>query len=183
MRFNEIIMKRSVIVVLLFGINFFPAYCQEVAPADTTRQFLLNAAREIIKSAGKVALITQDENGNPQIRTMDPFEPEADFTVWLATHPNTRKVQQVKNNPNVTLYYPDKMDKGYVVIHGRAELVNDQKEKDKRWKSEWKNFYANRTDAYLLIKVTPHYLELINYNRGISGDPKTWQPAMVRFKK
>jgi general stress protein 26 len=176
-------MKRSVIVVLLFGISFFPAYCQEVAPDDTTRQFLLNAALEIIKSAGKVALITQDENGIPQIRTMDPFEPEADFTVWLATHPNTRKVQQVKNNPNVTLYYPDKMDKGYVVIHGKAELVNDQKEKDTRWKSEWKNFYANRTDAYLLIKITPHYLELINYNRGISGDPKTWQPAMVRFKK
>ncbi len=176
-------MKRSVIVVLLFGINFFPAYSQKTQPADTTQQFLLNAAREIINSAGKVALITQDEDGIPQIRTMDPFDPETDFTVWLATHPNTRKVQQIKNNPSVTLYYPDKMDKGYVVIHGIAELVNDQKEKDTRWKSEWKNFYANRTDAYLLIKVTPHYLELINYNRGISGDPKTWQPAMVRFKK
>jgi general stress protein 26 len=176
-------MKLITIIVLLFGINFYPAFCQEVPPGDTTRQFLLTAAREIIKSAGKVALITQDENGTPQIRTMDPFEPETDFTVWLATHPNTRKVQQIKNNPSVTLYYPDKMDKGYVVIHGIAELVNDQKEKDTRWKGEWKNFYANRTDAYLLIKVTPHYLELINYNHGISGDPKTWQPAMVRFKK
>ncbi len=175
-------MKRSVIVVLLFGINFLPAYSQNIQPADTTRQFLLDAAREIITSAGKVALITQDENGIPQIRTMDPFEPETDFTVWLATHPNTRKVQQIKNNTSVTLYYPDKKDKGYVVIHGKAELVNDQKEKDSRWKDEWKNFYANRTDAYLLIKVTPHYLELINYNRGISGDPLTWQPAMVRFK-
>lgn len=176
-------MKRSLIVVLLFGINFFPAYSQKTQPADTTRQFLLSAAREIIKSAGKVALITQDETWTPQIRTMDPFEPEADFTVWLATHPNTRKVQQIKSNPDVTLYYPDKNDKGYVVIHGKAELVNDQKEKDNRWKNEWKNFYVNRTDAYLLIKVTPKYLELINYNRGISGDPKTWQPARVEFKR
>jgi general stress protein 26 len=176
-------MKRSVIVLLLFGISFPPAFCQKVSPADTTRQFLLNATREIIKSAGKVALITQDEHGIPQIRTMDPFEPEADLTVWLATHPNTRKVQQIRNNPNVTLYYPDKNDKGYVVIHGKAELVNDQKEKDMRWKNEWKSFYTNRTDAYLLIKVTPHYLELINYNRGITGDPKTWQPARVEFNR
>lgn len=175
-------MKRSVLTVLLLGINFFPAFSQKESSADTTRQFLLRAAREIITSAGKVALITQDEEGTPQIRTMDPFEPEADFTVWLATHPNTRKVQQIKNNPSVTLYYPDKKDKGYVVIHGKATLVNDQKEKDIRWKNEWKNFYANRTDAYLLIKVTPHYLELINYNRGIAGDPKTWQPVRVEFK-
>jgi general stress protein 26 len=81
------------------------------------------------------------------------------------------------------LYYPDKNDKGYVTIHGTAELVNDQNEKDKRWKTEWKNFYANRKDGYLLIKVTPAFLELINYNQGISGDPKTWQPAMVYFNK
>lgn len=151
-------------------------------PADTSRQFLLEAAREIIKSAGNVALITQDEKGTPQVRTMDPFAPEADFTVWLATNPASRKVGQIKTNPNVTLYYPDKNDKGYVVIHGKAKLVNDQKEKDKRWKTEWKDFYNNRTDGYLLIRVTPVYLELINYNKGISGDPKTWQPAVVSFK-
>lgn len=155
---------------------------QNKQPADTSRQFLLDSAREIMLSAKKCGVITQDEQGVPQVRTMDPFSPEDDFTVWFATHPNTRKVQQIKNNPNITLYYSDKNDKGYVAIHGVAELVNDQKEKDKRWKNEWKNFYANRTDGYLLIKVTPHYMELINYNRGISGDPKTWQPAMVRFR-
>ena len=172
-------MKRSVMLFLLCGVGFFPSLGQ---PADTSRQFLLKAAREIIMSAGKVALITQDEKGIPQIRTMDPFEPEEDFTVWLATQPNTRKVQQIKNNHQVTLYYPDKNDQGYVVIHGVAELVNDQKEKDAHWKNEWSNFYENRTHAYILIKVTPHYLELINYSRGILGDPKTWQPAFVTFR-
>lgn len=167
---------------LCMGLFTGNTLAQNKQPADTSRQFLLDAAREMILSAKKCGVITQDEQGVPQVRTMDPFSPEDDFTVWLATHPNTRKVQQIKNNPNVTLYYPDKNDKGYVTIHGVAELVNDQKEKDRRWKNEWKNFYANRTDGYLLIKVTPHYLELINYNRGISGDPKTWQPAMVKFR-
>jgi general stress protein 26 len=177
-------MIRKVIQFILLSLVVFPemTIAQVKQPADTSTQFLLSAAREIIKTAGKVALITQDENGAPQVRTMDPFSPEEDFTIWLATHPNTRKAQQIRNNPNVTLYYPDKNDKGYVTIHGTAELVNDQKEKDKRWKNEWKNFYANRTDGYLLIKVTPAFLELINYNKGISGDPKTWQPAVVRFK-
>ena len=93
-------------LLLLLGGGILPSFSQ---PSDTSRQFLLAAAREIIKSAGNVALITQDEKGIPQVRTMDPFEPEADFTVWLATQPNTRKVQQIKNNHRVTLYYPDKM--------------------------------------------------------------------------
>lgn len=176
-------MIRVILFSLLCTLIFqMPVMAQVKQPADTSRQFLLKAAREIIKSAGNVALITQDGSGVPQVRTMDPFAPEEDFTVWLATNPSSRKVQQIKNNPQVTLYYPDKSDKGYVVIHGTAELINDQKEKDTRWKDEWKSFYTNRTDAYLLIKVTPHYLELINYNHGISGDPKTWQPAVVRFK-
>jgi len=180
---SHLTMIRVILFSLLCTLIFqTTAMAQVKQPADTSRQFLLKAAREIIKSAGNVALITQDGSGVPQVRTMDPFAAEEDFTVWLATNPSSRKVQQIKSNPLVTLYYPDKNDKGYVVIHGTAELINDQKEKDTRWKDEWKSFYANRTDAYLLIKVTPHYLELINYNRGISGDPKTWQPAVVRFK-
>jgi len=175
-------MRPASLALLVLWVNISPLLAQDKSSLDTTRQFLLKSAREIIHSSGKVALITQDENGTSQIRTMDPFEPEPDFTVWLATNPNSRKVNQIKNDSNVVLYYLDKNDNGYVVIHGRAELIDDQKEKDKRWKNEWKNFYPNRTDAYLLIKITPRYLELINYPRGISGDPTTWQPAMVRFE-
>jgi general stress protein 26 len=133
-------------------------------------------------ASGNCALITLDNKGIPQVRTMDPFEPELDFTVWLATNPNSRKAQQIKRNPKATLYYVDNDENGYVALHGTAVLVDDQKEKDKRWKEEWKAFYANRTDQYLLIKVIPDYLEVINYKRGISGDPKTWQPVRVDFK-
>jgi general stress protein 26 len=149
---------------------------------DTTRLARLQAAREIMIGAGNCALITLDKKGNPQVRTMDPFEPESDFTVWLATNPKSRKAEQLKRNGVVTLYYADKDENGYVAFHGRAILVHDQKEKDKRWKEEWKAFYPNRSDQYLLIKVIPDYLEVINYKRGISGDSKTWQPARVDFK-
>jgi general stress protein 26 len=171
--------KHTVIILL---IVIYPGLIFSQVNKELSRQELLYAAREIMISSRKCALITQDENGVPQVRTMDPFSPESDFTVWFATNPKSRKVEQIKNNASVTIYYPDKKDKGYVVIHGTAELVYDQKEKDARWKKEWKNFYTNRTDQYLLIKVTPHYLEFINYNRGISGDPATWQPVRIDFR-
>ncbi len=132
-------------------------------------------------AAGTCALITLDEKDLPMVRVMDPFLPDSDFTVWLGTNPKSRKVNQIKNNPNVTLYYLDSDGSGYVVIHGIAQLVDEPKEKEKRWKVEWEAFYPNRTEDYLLIKVSPEWMEVISYSRGIVGDPTTWQPPVVRF--
>lgn len=51
------------------------------------------------------ALVTLDEAGRPLARAMDPFPPEADLTVWLATHRATRKVEEIRRDPRVALYY------------------------------------------------------------------------------
>lgn len=177
----KIMFNRLFILALIFLVGCkqnLQTKAQKFSKEQTTL-----AAREIIKGSGKCALITLDEKGLPQVRTMDPFEPESDFTIWLATNPKSRKVNQIKSNSNVTLYYTDKNDNGYVSIYGIAELVNDQQEKDKRWKKEWNDFYPNRTDGYLLIKVIPTRLEVINYSRGINGNPDTWQPAVVYFNE
>ena len=113
---------------------------------------------------------------------MDPFKPEKDFVVWLATNPNSRKVKEIKKNTGVTLYYQDE-ENGYVSLYGKATLVNDQTEKDNRWKDEWSAYYPNRNEAYLLIKVVPIKLEVIHYKKGIKGNAKTWQPEVFVFQK
>lgn len=154
---------------------------QKVAQKDSSDVKLMNAAKEIMTTAGTCILITLGENDLPMVRVMDPFLPEDDFTVWFGTNPKSRKVNQIKKNPNVTLYYQDSDDSGYVVIHGIAQLINDQKEKDKRWKNDWASFYPNKTDAYLLIKVSPEWMEVLSYSRGIVGDSETWQPPFVKF--
>lgn len=161
---------------LLFSVKVF------TQPDDSARQRLTSVAREIISRAEHCVFITVDQNKQPQARTMDPFEPEADFTIWLATNPNSRKVNQIRKNSNVTLYYCDG-DNGYVSLYGKAELVNNQQEKEKRWKTEWESFYPNRTDAYLLIRVIPSRMEIISYKNNITGNPKTWQPEIVHFRK
>ena len=140
-----------------------------------------NAAREIMNGASTCALITLDENNIPMARAMDPFAPEDDFTVWFGTNPKSRKVSQIKNNPTVTLYYLKSDESGYVVVHGKAELVNSQKEKDAHWKEAWKAFYPNNTEAYLLIKVTPEWMEVVSYAHGIVGDSVSWEAPKVVF--
>ncbi len=152
-----------------------------ITPKDSSHIKLINAAREIMTAAGTCALITLDSEGIPRVRVMSPFIPENDLTVWFGTNPKSRKVKQIKNDPRVTLYYLDSDASGYVMIHGIAQIVDDQTENGKRWKDEWEAFYPNRPEGYLLIKVSPIGMEIISYTRGIVGDPITWQPPKVLF--
>jgi general stress protein 26 len=153
-------------IILLYPLKDFS---QNTDHKIVSKDTLIEAAKEIIASATTCALITIEGN-HPIVRVMDPFPPESDFTVWFGTNPKSRKVNQIKNNPNVTLYYLEKDASGYVVIHGIAELVNDQQEKEKHWKKEWKAFYPDKNESYLLIKVTPKSMEVISYKHAILGD-------------
>jgi len=157
------------------------AISQTLEPTDSISNKLINAAKEIMTSAGTCALISVDQEGRPRVRVMDPFPPENDFTIWFGTNPKSRKVDQIQKDPKVTLYYLDKDASGYVMVHGRAQIINDKDEKEKRWKDEWEAFYPNRSEGYILIKVSPEWLEVISYPRGILGDPITWEPPKVSF--
>jgi len=159
----------------------FRGFCQNPELKDTLNNNLVFAANKIMNSAGTCALITLDEEGRPRVRVMDAFPPENDFTVWFGTNPESRKVNQIKNDPRVTLYYLDTDDSGYVMIHGKAQLVDDLHEKEKHWKAEWEAFYPDKPDGYLLIKVSPEWMEVVSYAYGITGDPVTWEPPKVTF--
>ncbi len=160
---------------------FSSGFSQKAEPTDLLNNKLLNAAREIIASAKTGALITIDKEGTPRVRVMDPFPPEKDFTIWFGTNPRSRKVDQINNNPKVTLYYLESDQSGYVTIHGIAQIVNDEKEKEKRWKEEWTAFYQNKTTDYSLIKVSPVWMEVVSYSRNIIGDSITWKPPGLIF--
>ncbi len=156
--------------------------CQNIESKDSIEMKLFNAAREIMTTSNNCALISLDENGLPHARVMDPFVPEHDLTVWFGSNPQSKKVTQIKNNPQVTLYYLDSDASGYVTIHGRAQIVEDKTEKEKRWKDEWKIFYPRWPEGYILIKVVPKWMEVISYTRGIAGDSVTWQAPMLLFE-
>lgn len=137
--------------------------------------------RKIIKNAKNCALITVDSEGNAYARTMDPFLPEKDFTIWMATNPSSSKVQQIKRNPKTTLYYFDAKTISYVTLQGNATIVNSKIEKDKRWKTAWKNFYKNRTTDYLLIKFKPKSATVVSEKYKILGDSITWEAPYLKF--
>lgn len=162
---------------------FLAVHAQARPANQSEREILIAAAREIMSAARYCALITLDSAGRAQARTLDPFPPDENMTVWLGTNPRSRKVAEIRRNPRVTLYYFDRDAQAYVTIFGIARLVNDPKEKAKRWKDEWKEFYPDRAKDYLLISVRPEKLEVISVKKGIVGDPKIWTPPSVDFRQ
>lgn len=148
-----------------------------------SREQLIAAARAIMSDARYCALITLDSSGHPHARTLDPFPPDENLVVWLGTNPRSRKVAEIRRHPHVTLYYFDREGQAYVTIRGLARLVNDEKEKAKRWKDEWRDFYPDRAKDYLLIAVTPERLEVVSVKKGIVGNPRTWKPPSISFRK
>lgn len=150
--------------------------------AGTDDGEILAQARSVMMDARYCALITVDDQGQPRARTVDPFAPDEDFVVWIATRPVTRKVAQIRRHPAVTLYYWDAAKANYVTLMGTAELVDDEQTKvARRRDADSARLYPDFPDDYLLIKVTPDRLEAIV--PGFRGDRDTWKPASVRFPR
>lgn len=174
----------SVYILLIYSIILIAGKlnAQEINQSKTERDTLLTAARNYMNSLRFCALITTDSIGSPHVRTMDPFKPDDSMIVWLGTNKYSRKVKEIHNNPKVALYYTGNKGIGYVSITGHASIVNDSVMEAVYWKNEWKNFYSANRENYVLIKVIPIRLEILNYKSGIVGDKKTWDPPFVKFK-
>ena len=157
--------------------------CQEpYAEARVPHDTLLDSAKEIMAEAGLCALATSRDSEAPAIRLMDPFPPDDDMVVWLGTNRNSRKVKEILQNPRVSLFYAAPGGRGYVTIIGRAALVDDAEEKAARWKAAWDAFYADRASEYILIKVTPERVEILDYAHGIAGDPVSWEAPSIQLR-
>ena len=172
-------MKRLLIIVFILT----SAHAQVKYSTGTERDSLIAAAKEIIAMDKYCALATIDSSGHPDVRTMNPFPPEEDMTVWIATNSRSHKVQEIRNNPKVCLYYADHSKAaGYVTMTGTAVLVDDMNEKLKRKRDYWSQAFPD-WKYLILIKVIPERLEVLNYKRGTLNDPITWSVPIVVFTK
>jgi general stress protein 26 len=163
---------------LVLGIGA-PLSAQATPTAAPTQAEVVAAAKAIMVEARFCTLITIGLDGQPQARIVDPFPPDSAFTIWIATNPATRKVQEIRANPRVTLLCYNSAAYEFVTVLGTAALDTDATQKAAHWKEAWEALYSdqNRGDDYLLLRVTPSRLEVVSMARGMSNDPKTWRPV------
>lgn len=154
---------------------------EQQAP-EAERESALAAAREIMGLQKYCALITVDDAGQPHARTMNPFPPEEDLTVWIATNSRSRKVREIQCHPQVSLYYANHQEAtGCVVLTGKAVLVDDMNEKLKHKRDYWDEAFPD-WKYLILIKVIPEKVEVLNYKRNLLNDTVTWQIPVIELK-
>lgn len=164
--------------LLASGASFADEKAEKPA-TPPTRDELVAAARKVMTSQTYCALITLDASGRPSIRTMNPFPPEEDLTVWFATNDRSRKVAEMRADPRVTLYYADHAKaSGYVSLSGRAVLVDDRAELLKRKRAYWDQSFPGLKNL-VLVKVVPEKLDVLNYEGKIVVDPVTWRTPSI----
>jgi len=128
------------------------------------------------------ALVTVDAAGQPRARTVAPLPPlpgDPPLAVWIATRPGTRKVAEIRAEPRVVLYYFDAVRAEYATLAGRARLVDESAEMQRRGAGLSRELYPDWPEDCLLIEVLPEQVEVLG--RGLEPDPDTWRPAGVSF--
>jgi general stress protein 26 len=126
----------------------------------------------IMEKSEAVFVSTIDEKGNPDIRAMFnlrrkmQFPKIADiiddyyekFVTFLSTNTSSSKINQMKLNPNIALYfYVTKERLKGVTLYGKTEFIEDEKIKKDIWEDDWDKYYPQglKDPDYTLIKFNP----------------------------
>jgi len=121
-------------------------------------------------------LATITEDGKPWARFVTPFADE-NLTFWMATFINSRKVAQIKKNPEVHLttgVSDPETAESYLQIQGRAEILTDKETKKAVWFDHLAQIFSGPDDPnYYVCKITPYRIE---YQGMGMQPPEVWEP-------
>ena len=143
---------------------------------------ILAAARAIIAEDPVAALITLDSSGAARVRSVGVSDPEDDLTMWIGTRRTSRKVAQLRANPNATLFFDfDDVSGGFAKasfmgiasVHTDVATAAKTAPDEETRKAYWPNFPHD----YASIRFKPLWLEVTGH--GIKGDKANWQPQAV----
>jgi general stress protein 26 len=108
-----------------------------------------------------VAAIATIQEGKPAVRYMAVMGQE-DLTLIGASNKGSRKVEQIKKNPDValTIWSGKNFSDPYVMIQGRAEVHDDLETKKKFWNPIMEPYFQKPENPnYVVIKFTSKRIE------------------------
>jgi general stress protein 26 len=87
----------------------------------------------IMKDNSLHAYLATCDGDQPRVRPVSPIV-EEDMSIWITTYRTSRKVKQIRENPNICLAFVEQPngDKAAIVI-GEARIIPDIEEKKRVW--------------------------------------------------
>ena len=143
----------------------------------------LRSASKQARSAKYAFLITIGDSGWPSARLVEPII-EPDFQgIWIGTNPSLRKMTEIDSNPKVTLAFADKRAQANLVIYGDATIETDLALRRRYWRAQWRLFFPEgpKGEDYVLIRIVPQRMEVMDFARNIIAEPFGLKPALLEF--
>jgi general stress protein 26 len=130
-----------------------------------------NVSLDLIENSEAAYLTTIDADGYPITRAMfnlrnkEQFpefseffaKQDNEFTIYISTNTSSSKVEHIKENPKISVYFCDPEDFKGVMFGGEAEIVDDPKIKKNIWLDWWTKYYPEGLEDpdYTLFKLNP----------------------------
>jgi len=133
---------------------------------------------ELMETADVLYFTTVDKSGLPHTRAMfnlrnTKYFPslsklfknhQNDLLVYLSTNTSSSKIEQIKQNPNICIYYCRAVPKDFrgVMLSGKIEIVTDQKVKEDLWHDGWELYYPKgvEDEDFTVLRLLPKYVEI-----------------------
>ena len=128
---------------------------------------------ELMEVVQDAYLSTIDGDGFPQTRVMGNLRNKEqcriteelftghneDFLIYMLTSHSSEKMQQIRINPNVSLYYCKPEEFHTLLLTGTAEEVPDMELKKLIWQDEWEVHWPGGPEdpELVLLKMTPKH--------------------------
>ncbi|MHA2391439.1 MAG: pyridoxamine 5'-phosphate oxidase family protein [Promethearchaeota archaeon] len=130
-----------------------------------------NICLELIETSKAAYLTTIDSEGYPITRAMfnlrnkEQFPEFSDFfssqenkfIIFISTNTSSSKVDHIKKNPKISIYFCDPDEFKGVMFGGEAETIDDIEIKRKIWLDWWTKYYMKGVEDpdYTLFKLNP----------------------------
>ncbi len=143
------------------------------------------AARAIVAEDPIATLITVDSELMPRARSVEVRGEPGDGAFWIFTRRASRKVAQVRSNPNAALHFAfdDSANgnegafyasfMGRVTVHDGAAVPAAVRPSDEIVRQRWPNYPAD----FAGLRFQPRWLEVIG--KGVRASDDKWQPQGV----
>lgn len=142
-----------------------------------TKDEIVEKIKEVIGGT-KIAAMATIKDGKPWARFMaTEFPDDGTLDLYSSTSVESRKVHQLKDDDHIHLTISEDVSNfnaPYIQYAGRAEVICDEKTKQKHWKEHYSNYFRGPDDPHFcVLRFKPEKIELMGVGLN-PWEPKVW---------
>jgi len=88
-----------------------------------------------------IAMLGTYGDGYPDIRAMIKNENDGLKTIWFTTNTSSKKIEQLKKNPKVCVYFVDFDKRMGLKLIGTIDILQDPASKQRLWHEGFERYY------------------------------------------